>query len=158
MANGIFNNALGRMVEKHHNVTNDAPTGCGFTWVILKASEADTELAKHTTLAALLGAAGNTECDATNYARVDVTGVTAPNVDQALAKVTLDLPDPTFSTLGGAANNAITKIVLVYFDDVTGGADSTGLPLCHWDYTYTTSGIDFTPEVSALGYYTESNS
>lgn len=126
--------------------------------VLLKSSglESDATIADHDTLSALLAAA-NDECDFTNYVRKTLASPTRTVEDSnervllggAAAGVALQV---TWTTAGGATNNTIGALVLVY--DPTPGAptDSTMVPLLKHDITATTTGIDFVVTVHADGF------
>ena len=73
MGDLAFNVAKGRVVEFYNRVETNDPNNSAFIVVLLKAVEADAVLQDYDDLGALLGAAGNTEADFTNYARKVVT-------------------------------------------------------------------------------------
>jgi len=158
MANGIFNVAKGRFIEFHERVNNNDPTNAALIMVLLKAVVADGTLEDFDTLSALLGDAGNTEADATNYARKTITDadISASTVDDTNNRRWADMPNQTWVTLGGASNNTISKAVLCYDPDTTGGTDANLIPIAYYDINggsnYTTTGVDFTLTVSADGY------
>ena len=73
MADGAFNVAKGRAVEFYYRVKSNDPVNAAFVFLLLKAADADAVLGDYDDLAVLLGAAGNTEADFTNYARKTLT-------------------------------------------------------------------------------------
>lgn len=138
MADGVFNIAKGAAAEKVRDGASNIEV------VLLKANEAETALVDHDELNALLGAAGNTEADATDYARK--TGVTATiTVDDTNDRVDLDTPDQTWSGLGGATNNTLTKLLFTYSQ---GAGDANKIPLTHHDFAVTTDDSDVTAQVA----------
>lgn len=142
MANGVFNIAKGAFAEK----IRDGAANC--IVLLLKANEAEATLVDRDDLAALLGAVGNTEADATNYARK--TGLTGTiTVDDTNDRVDVDLPDQTWTALGGAVNNTLTKLVVAYQESA---ADSGRVPLTHHDFAATTDGSDLTAVFNSAGF------
>ncbi|TVO75133.1 hypothetical protein [Sedimenticola selenatireducens] len=143
MSDGVFNIAKGSVVEK----IRDASTNV--LLLLLKANEAETALVDHDNVSVLLGAAGNTEADFTNYARK--TGLTGTiTVDDSNDRVDVDLPDQAFISAGGALNNTLTKAVVAYEESAT---DTGRVPLTHHDFAATTDGSDLTLQVNAAGFY-----
>jgi len=143
MADFVFNIAKGAAAEK----VRDGATVLGM--LLLKAAEADTALSDHADLAALIGAAGNTEADFTNYARkTALTGtVTVDNVND---RVDVDIPDQTWTAAGGALNNTLTDLVVFYEE---AAADASRIPLTNHDFAATTDGSDLTAQVNASGFF-----
>lgn len=156
MADGIFNVAKGRGVEFYNRVKSNDPSTSVFKIVLLKAGglESDDVLDNHDDLAALL-AASNDEADFTNYARkvlADADIVALPAPDDTNNRRDIDLPDQTWTSAGGAANNSLGKALVVYFPD-TGGADGTGIPVAHYDFVVTTTGINLVLQFASAGFY-----
>lgn len=158
MADGVFNIAKGRVKELHKRVDDSDPTNAVLTIVLLKVSEADATLEDYDDLNALLGAPGNTECDFTNYPTSPRRQLTDADVahdapdDSANVNET-DIADQTFSAAGGATNNTLTKVIICYDDDSTGGNDTNLIPLTHHDFTPTTNGNDLIVQIDPNGYY-----
>lgn len=143
MSDGVFNISKGAAAEK----IRDAATNV--LVLLLKANETETDLVDHDDVAALLGAAGNTEGDFTNYARK--TGLTGTiTVDDTNDRVDVDLPDQTWTSAGGASNNTLTKLVVAYEESA---ADSGRVPLTHHDFATTTDGSDLTGQFNAAGFF-----
>lgn len=144
MADGVFNIAKGKVNEYMARVDGNDPTNSAIVVVLLKAAEADATLEDYDDLAALLGAAGNTEADFTNYARKVLTDadITAPTPDDTNNRQDADLPDQTWSSAGGTTDNTLVKAVICYDNDSTGGTDSNIIPLTHHDFAVTTNGND----------------
>jgi len=143
MANGVFNIAKGAVAEK---VRDGA---ANLLVLLLKANEAEATLVDRDDIAALLGAAGNTESDATDYARK--TGLTGTiTVDDTNDRVDVDVPDQTWTGLGGATNNTLTKLIVAYQESA---ADSGRVPLTHHDFAITTDDSDVTAVFNAAGFF-----
>lgn len=155
MADGVFNIAKGRVNELVTRVDTDDPTNSVLVVVLLQAtSEADGTLEDYDTLAALLGGS-NSEADFTNYARKTLTQaeVSAPTPDDTNNRQEADIPDQTWSSAGGAANNTLDKLIVCYDPDSTGGTDTALVPLTHHDFDITTNGGDLTATIDANGFY-----
>lgn len=149
MADGKFNIALGRI---GYYATQAGVGNAAFIVVLLKVTEADDTLNNYDDLGTLLAAAGNTECDFTNYARKTITVVTADLDDTAN---TLDeaIGDLVYTAAGGATNNSIVKILVCYDADTTAGTDSNIVPLTHHDASITTDGSTVTFTENASGFW-----
>ncbi|MEZ0150126.1 MAG: hypothetical protein AB9Q19_12550 [Candidatus Reddybacter sp.] len=145
MADFQFNVAKGRAVELYNRVKNNDPANAAFVVVLIKVGEAQAAMEDHDDLAALLAAAGNTEADFTNYARVTLTDVeiaALPAPDDANNRRAITLPNQVYTAAGGATNNNLVAALICYDSDTTGGTDANIVPLFHNDYVVTTQGID----------------
>jgi hypothetical protein len=141
MADGVFNIAKGAFAEK----IRDSAANCLI--LLLKTNEAEATLRDRETVATILSN-GSTEADATNYARK--TGLTGTiTVDHTNDRVDADIPDQTWTALGGASNNTLTKLVIAYQESA---ADSGRVPLTHHDFAVTTDGSDLTAQINAAGF------
>jgi hypothetical protein len=142
MADGVFNIARGAFAEKFRDAAANGIV------MLLKANETEADLIDHDALDVLLGAAGNTEADFTNYARK--TGLTGSiTVDDSNDRVDVDFPDQTWSSAGNGTNNTLTKLVTAYEESA---ADSGRIPLTHHDFAATTDGSDLTAQFNASGF------
>ncbi len=145
MADFQFNVAKGRAVELYNRVKSNDPANAAFIIVLIKLGELQAAMQDRDDLAAVLGAAGNTEADFTNYARITLTDVeiaALPAPDDANDRRALTLPNQTYTAAGGAANNSLVAALICYDPDTTGGTDANIVPLFHSDYVVTTQGID----------------
>lgn len=156
MSDGVFNVSKGRGVEFYNRVKSNDPANAVFKIVLLKAAglESDDVLDNHDALDALL-AASNDEADFTNYARKvladgDLAALPAP--DDTNNRRDIDLPDQTWASAGGATNNSLGKAIVVYMPD-TAGADSTAIPVAHYDFVVTTTGINLVLQFASAGFY-----
>lgn len=150
MADGVFNIAKGKIAYYAElPAASDA-----LIVVLLQATglEADDVLNNHDTLATLL-ASTNDEPTATNYARKTVTASVTVTVDDTNNRVDVDMPDLTWTALGGATNNGIGKLVVCYDGDTGTGGDANIIPLTHHDFVITTDGSDVTATVAATGFF-----
>lgn len=156
MADGIMNFARGEIKEFYRKVKANDPAASALILVLLKANEAEAALVDHDDLGALLGAAGNTEADFTNYARKTLTDVelaAVPAPDDTNERFDLDLPDQTWSAAGNGTNNTLTKLLVCYDADTGAGTDANIVPLVHLDFAVTTDGNDITAQFNAAGFW-----
>lgn len=155
MANGVFNIAKGKVNEYMARVDGNDPANAVLVIVLLQANVADATLVDFDELDALLTDAGNTEATFTNYARkvLDDTDIAAPTPDDTNDRMDADIGDQTFTTAGGATNNTLTKLLVCYDPDSTGGTDSAIIPLTHHDFAVTTDGSDLIAQIAAAGFY-----
>lgn len=142
MTDFVFNIAKGAVAEK----VRDGATVLGM--VLTKVDEAAATQKDRADLAAVL-ANGTTEADATNYARK--TGLTGTiTVDNTNDRVDVDIPDQTWTALGGATNNSLVGLIVYYQESA---ADSGRVPLTHHDFLITTDSSDVTAQVNAAGFF-----
>lgn len=155
MANGVFNVAKGRVNELVTRVDSNDPTNSALIVVLLQASAADGTLEDFDTLSAALADAGTTEATFTNYARKTLTDtdVAAPTPDDTNNRQDADIPDQTYSSAGGAANNTLVKLLVCYDGDTTAGDDTNIIPLTHHDFAITTDGSDIVAQINAAGFF-----
>lgn len=120
--------------------------------VLLKSGglEADATLVDYDDLAALL-AASNDEADATNYVRKTISASVTVTIDDTNDRVDIDVPDQTFTTLGGATNNAIGKAVFTYDGDTTSGTDANITPVSFHDAVFNTDGTTVVVQIDPVG-------
>lgn len=152
MADTMINPGKGRAVELYRNIKDNTRVNAAFIVVLLKASEADAVLEDYLTLDALLVAAGNTEANFTNYARktLDDTALAAfPAPNNTTNKYEITFPDQVYTDAGGALNNTMTKLLLCYDDDTTGGTDVNIVPIGAYDYAGVTDGSTITIQFPA---------
>jgi len=132
----VHNIALGAAAEK----ARDDATKFGL--LMLKVVESDASLKDRATVATVV--ANSTEADFTNYARK--TSITATLVvDNTLDRVTLDIPDQTYTAAGGGTDNSLVKTVM-YYDE--SGTDATRVPVTAHSTDVTTAGSDLLLQVN----------
>lgn len=141
MADGMFNIARGRSQQ----LLGSGLGANDIEIVLLKAAEADDTLNNYDDLSTLLGAAGNTEADFTNYARKSVVNASITvTVDDANNRLTVDIADQTWATAGNGTNNSLVKLIVCI---VLGAGDANRLPFTHHDFVVTTDGSDLTAQI-----------
>ena len=156
MGDLAFNVAKGRVVEFYNRVESNDPANCAFIVVLLKAVEADAVLQDYDDLGALLGAAGNTEADFTNYARKVVTNTelaALPAPDDTNNRYDVDMPDQTWTSAGGTTDNNLVKLLICYDADTTSGTDANLIPCAFYDFVKTTNGDDVTARINTAGFF-----
>jgi hypothetical protein len=142
MADVIFNNQRGSLIEHHRN-------GEDLIVVLLKVAQADDALRDHDTLAAVLGAA-NTEADFTNYSReVILNAAWTITIDDTGNLASADFADITWSPAGNGTNNTLAKLLVC----IDGANDAARLPVTAHDFVTTTDGNDLTAVVDSAGFY-----
>lgn len=102
-------------------------------WILFSGSETDDNLRDADTVAAI-EALTTAEATFTGYARVTASSVTV-TVDDTNNRVDLDAADPSWSPTSA---QALTRIVLAYDPDTTGGTDADLIPLFIDDFAITT--------------------
>lgn len=155
MADGVFNIAKGRVVELYNRVKSNDPANSALIVVLCTGTETDDNIRDADTLTALL-ATSLAEATFTNYARKVLTDselAALPSPDDTNDRYEVDIPDQTWSSAGGATNNTLTRAMICYDGDTTGGTDANIIPLCFYDFAYTTQDADFTLQVDASGFF-----
>jgi hypothetical protein len=148
MANVVFNIAKGRVAELHERVNNNDPTNSALILVPLETTGlvSDATLIDYDTLDALLAGASNeqTTMGRKTFTDADLAAFTANDTSD---RSECALPTVTYTAASG---NAISKFLICYDGDTTGGTDANIIPLVAFDFVYTPSGIDL---VFAAGDY-----
>jgi hypothetical protein len=141
MANVVYNIAKGRIVEFYNRVESSDPTNAALILVPLETSglESDATLIDKDDLAAVLSGATNEQTTMGRKTLTDVELAALPAPDDTNDRYDVSLPTVTWTA---ATGNAISKILVCYDADTTGGADSAILPLCMFDFTITPDGSD----------------
>lgn len=156
MADIVFNVAKGKVNEYVKRVDADDPTNSVLVVVLLATTglESDATLLDKDDLAALVAGTTN-EATNTGYARKVLTqaDVTAPAPDDTNDWQAADIPDQTWTAVANDGTGAISKLVVCYDSDSTGGADSAIIPLTMHDFAVTPDGSDITAQINATGFY-----
>lgn len=159
MANQICNIARGKIGYYAADALGLAPANSRLVLVVLQVAEADDTLRDYDDLAALLGAAGNTEAASTGYARIEIAaaGVTSSVDDGAnTAKAVIDA-DQTWSSISQAASESWVKLLVCYDADNGAGTDANIIPLTHHDFAVTPNGGDITADFDQVnGFWASS--
>lgn len=141
MANVVFNIAKGRVVEFYNRVENDDPANSALILVPIETSglESDATLIDADTLAAVLAGTTNeqTTMGRKTLTQADLAALPAP--DDGNDRYDVSLPTVTWTA---ATGNAISKILVCYDADTTGGTDSNIIPLTMFDFAITPDGSD----------------
>jgi len=153
MADFPFNIALGRIIEYYNRVESNDPANSALIVVLGLGAVTDATLRDLDTLQDVLDDAGFTESSDGSYARKTLTDVelaALPAPDDANDRREVDIPDQTFT---GMTGESITRMLICYDDDTTGGTDTNIVPLCFYDAVITTDGNDFTIQINANGFF-----
>ena len=151
MADFVFNIAKGHISEYASRILANDPTNAAFILVLLKLSVADGTAKDYDNLSLVLGDAGTTEANATNYSRfvIDDSGEgLTRTVDDTNDRIDIDVSDVVFSSLGNGTNNNLTDVLFCYDSDTTGGNDTNIIPCTQHDFILTTQGTDVTVQVA----------
>lgn len=106
--------------------------------------ESDATLRDYDTLSDLLAGASNEQ---TTMGRKTLTGVTSA-VNDTTDKWVVDADNITWTAASG---NAVSKLVVCYDPDTTGGTDTDLVPLYFFDFVATPAGGDITFAFNAGG-------
>lgn len=141
MANVVFNIAKGRVVEYYNRVKSNDPTNAALILVPIETSglEADSVLIDKDDLAAVLSGTTNEQTTMGRKTLTDADLAALPAPDDTNDRYDVSLPSVTWTA---ATGNAISKILVCYDPDTTGGTDSTIIPLTLFDAPATPDGND----------------
>lgn len=141
MANIVFNIAKGRVVELYNRVKSNDPANSALILVPIETSglESDATLLDKDDLAAVLSGATNEQTTMGRKTLTDSDLASLPAPDDTNDRYDVSLPTTTWTAASG---NAISKILVCYDSDTTGGADSAIIPLTMFDFAMTPSGAD----------------
>lgn len=141
MANIVFNIAKGRVVEYYNRVKSNDPTNAALILVPIETSglESDATLIDADTLAAVLAGTTNEQSTMGRKTLTDSDLAALPAPDDTNDRYDVSLPSVTWTAASG---NAISKILVAYDSDTTGGTDSNIIPLTMFDAAATPDGND----------------
>jgi hypothetical protein len=141
MANIVFNIAKGRVTELYARVKSNDPANSALIIVPIETSglEADATLVDKDDLAAVLSGATNEQTTMGRKTLTDADLASLPAPDDTNDRYDISLPTVTWTAASG---NAISKLLVCYDSDTTGGTDSNILPLTLFDFAVTPSGAD----------------
>jgi hypothetical protein len=152
MGNFVFPVAKGAVNAYHDRVVNNDPATSALIIVLLAGTvESDATLKAYTTLAALL--ANNSEATATNYARKTLTDAVLTVSSVSGGNRAADIPDQTWTALGGTVDNTLAKLLVCYDADTGSGTDASIVPLTCQDFVKATNGSDIVATVDPVGYF-----
>jgi len=139
MANIVFNIAKGRVAELYGNVESNSPANSALILIPIETAglEADATLVDADTVAAVLAGTTNeqTTMGRKTLTDAELAAIPAPNDASDYNELSL----PTVQWLA-ATGNAISKILVAYDPDTTGGTDANLVPLTMFDFTQTPNG------------------
>lgn len=144
MADFVFNISKGKVAELIQRVVDNDPAASEVNIMLLQASAADATAQDYDTYTAVLGDAGTTEANFTNYARKEITNPTVA-VDDAQDRMEAQIPDQTWTAAGNGTNNTLTDLVVGY-DPLGTNVDANIIPLTQHDFAVTTDGNDLTAD------------
>jgi hypothetical protein len=141
MANIVFNIAKGRVAELYNRVKSNDPANSAIIIIPIETSglEADSVLIDKDDLAAVLSGATNEQSTMGRKTLTDSDLAAFPAPDDSNDRMDLSLPTVTWTAASG---NAISKLLVCYDSDTTGGTDSSIIPLTLFDFVQTPSGAD----------------
>lgn len=141
MANIVFNIAKGRVVEFYNRVKSNDPANSALILIPLEASGlvADSTMIDYDDVATLLAGATNEQTTMGRKTLTDTQLAALPAPDDTNDRYDISLPSVTWAA---AAGNAISKILVAYDGDTTGGTDSNLIPLTLFDAAATPDGND----------------
>lgn len=141
MANIVFNIAKGRVAELYDRVKSNDPANSAIILIPIETSglEADSVLIDADTVAAVLAGATNEQSTMGRKTLTDSDLASIPAPDDTNDRNERSLPTTTWTAASG---NAISKILVAYDSDTTGGTDSNLIPLTMFDFAQTPSGAD----------------
>lgn len=153
MADFTFNIAKGRVVEFYYRVENNDPANSAFIAVPLETAglETDAVLMDKDTLADVLAGTTNEQTTMGRKILTDAQLVAVPAPDDTGNSMSVALPTTTWVAANG---NPISKIVIAYDPDTTGGTDANIIPCTAFDFVATPTGIDL--EFTAGNFFTAS--
>ena len=143
MANITFNIAKGRVAELYNRVESNDPANSAIILVPIETSglESDATLIDKDDLAAVLSGTTNEQTTMGRKTLTDSDLAAFPAPNDTSDYMSLNLPSVTWTAASG---NAISKILVCYDSDTTGGTDSAIIPLTMFDFAATPSGLDIT--------------
>lgn len=139
MANFTFNIAKGEVKGYYRRVKSNDPANSALILVPIETSglESDATLIDKDDLAAVLSGATNEQTTMGRKTLTDADLAALPAPDDTNNRWRGALPSVTWTNASG---NAISKILVCYDPDTTGGTDSDIIPLTMFDFAQTPSG------------------
>jgi hypothetical protein len=136
-----MNIAKGRAVELYNRVKANDPANSALIIVPIETSglEADSVLIDKDDLSSFLSGATNEQTTMGRKTLTDADLASLPAPDDTNDRYDISLPTVTWTAASG---NAISKLLVCYDSDTTGGTDSNILPLTLFDFAVTPSGAD----------------
>lgn len=152
MADFVFNQALGRVIEYCNRVESNDPTNAALILVVVNTSATDATLKDLDTLSAVLGDVNTAEVTNANYARKTLAnGSLTISVTDGGDTAEVDFADQTWSAVG--SGDSWTDLLVCYDSDTTAGDDTNIIPLTCHDFAATPNGGDITFQLHASGFF-----
>lgn len=153
MANQVFNQALGKVVEWYVRVDGSDPANAVFLVIAWVTTETDAILKDLDTVALVEANVNTAEATNTNYARkeLDDTDLVAIADPDASDQRDLDIPDQTFTNILAGSN--WTDLSIDYDSDSLAGTDANVIPGTWHDFVVTPDGSDITAQIAAAGFF-----
>ena len=141
MANIVFNIAKGRVAELYNRVESNDPANSAIILIPIETAglQADAVLIDMDDVAAVLAGATNEQTTMGRRTLTDADLAAIPAPDDGNDRADRSLPAVTWTA---ATGNAISKILVAYDADTTGGTDANLVPLTMFDFVQTPSGGD----------------
>lgn len=141
MANFVFNIAKGRVAELYNRVKSNDPANSAIVIIPVETSglEADSVLIDADTVAAVFAGTTNEQATMGRKVLTDAELAAIPAPDDTNDRNERSLPTITWVA---ATGNPISKILVAYDPDTTGGTDADLVPLTMWDRVESPSGSD----------------
>lgn len=141
MASIVFNIAKGRVVEYYNRVKSNDPANSALILIPIETTglEADATLIDVDTVTALLAGTTNEQSTMGRKTLTDADLAALPAPDDTNDRYDIALPTVTWTAASG---NAISKMVVAYDADTTGGTDADLIPLTMFDAVATPDGND----------------
>ncbi len=141
MANLVLNIAAGLVAGYYDRVKSNDPANSALVLVPIETSglETDAVLRDKDDLAAFLSGSTNEQTTMGRKVLTDSDLASIPAPDDTNDRNERSLPTVTWVA---AAGNPISKILVCYDPDTTGGTDSSIIPLTMFDFAQTPSGAD----------------
>lgn len=151
-----FNIAKGRVVEFYNRVEGNDPTNSAFIVMLGIGAITDATLIDLDDFGAVIADAGFTESVFTSYVRKTITDAdlaALPAPDDGNDRFDIDMPDIVWTPAGNGANETLTRLIMGFDSDTTGGADANILATAFYDFAITTNGGNLTAQIAAAGFY-----
>ena len=141
MANIVFNIAKGRVVELYNRVKSNDPANSALILIPVETTnlEADSALIDSDTVEEVFDGATNEQTTMGRKTLTDAELAALPAPDDTNDRYDLSLPQVTWTA---ATGNPISKILVAYDPDTTGGTDANLIPLTMFDAVATPDGND----------------
>jgi hypothetical protein len=143
MANIVFNAAKGRIVELYNRVKSNDPANAAFVIIPIETTglEADATLVDADTVAAVLAGTTNEQTTMGRKILTDADLAALPAPDDTNDRYSLNLPNVTWTAASG---NNVSKLLVAYDPDTTGGTDANLIPCTLFDWVMSPTGGDLT--------------